>query len=257
MCRFVAYMGNKAIALEDLVSKPEHSLVNQSKDAKDTVYRINGDGFGVSWYHGSNSPGVYKTVQPAWNDANLKYIARDIHSKCFLAHVRASTVGDVSHDNCHPFVFESFSFVHNGTIKGMRQLKRSILEKLDDDLFSQIKGQTDSECLFYLIIQYYRESDCLTVAVKAAFSWLTNAEKKLPLDVYSTINIVITDGKEFVTARYSTKENDCVSLFYADSNQGLIVASEKLTDCVNKWRIVPKNSIVTKIKGDINISVIR
>ena len=48
-------------------------------------------------------------------------------------------------------------------------------------------------------------------------------------------NIAITNGKDFVTARYSTKGKDCEALFYAESEDGLIVASEKLTDCINKW----------------------
>ena len=155
MCRFVAYLGKKSILLNELLVKPKNSLINQSRDAKEGRLGLNADGFGLGWYSHEidKIPGVFKSTQPAWNDNNLKHLANKIKSSCFLAHVRASTVGDIVLNNCHPFSYHEYAFVHNGTIRFFDKIKRQIINELDDIIFSEIKAQTDSEHLFFLIMQ--------------------------------------------------------------------------------------------------------
>lgn len=249
MCRFVAYTGANEIPLETLILNADHSLVNQSKTAKESINKINADGFGVSWYtHGK--AGMYITEKPIWSDHNLRYILRDIRTNVFLAHIRASTVGSVSSENCHPFKFKHFTFVHNGTIRGFSEIKRDLLARLDDDLFMNIKGQTDSECLFHLILQFYRESHNLVTAVKSAFSYIAEMELELSKDIYSTLNIAITDGNSLAATRYATKGNTCLSLFYSNTKKDIVVASEMLTDQPDNWIIVAENSIIFSNQQD-------
>ncbi|TIV85590.1 MAG: class II glutamine amidotransferase, partial [Mesorhizobium sp.] len=103
MCRWAAYLGN-AIFLEDVIAAPSHSLVIQSRQAREAKSPTNADGFGVAWYGDRPEPGLYRDILPAWSDANLKSLGRQIKSGLFLAHVRASTGGATSRMNCHPFV---------------------------------------------------------------------------------------------------------------------------------------------------------
>ena len=49
MCGWLAYSGSP-VKLDDLLYKPVHSLVMQSKHARMGVETTNGDGFGVGWY---------------------------------------------------------------------------------------------------------------------------------------------------------------------------------------------------------------
>ena len=35
----------------------------------------NGDGFGIGWYGEGSVPAVFKSVDPAWNDRNLREVA--------------------------------------------------------------------------------------------------------------------------------------------------------------------------------------
>lgn len=49
MCRWAAYRGDP-IYLEELVSSPAHSLIEQSHCATRAKTATNGDGFGVAWY---------------------------------------------------------------------------------------------------------------------------------------------------------------------------------------------------------------
>ena len=103
MCRWMAWRG-QPVLLEELLFEPPHSLVVQSLHADMGAEPTNGDGFGVGWYGTGEGPGVYRSVEPAWNDANLRGMAGHISSPLFLAHVRASTGSPVQQTNCHPFV---------------------------------------------------------------------------------------------------------------------------------------------------------
>src|SRR4051794_2559969 len=68
MCRWLAYSGSPVI-LEDLLYKPEHSLIDQSLHSELGAETTNGDGFGIGWYGIGDTPGVFHSVEPAWNDA--------------------------------------------------------------------------------------------------------------------------------------------------------------------------------------------
>jgi glutamine amidotransferase len=163
MCRLVAYLGVKPILLGELIEKPENSLINQSKSAKNGCHIVNADGFGLSWYDQEvdNKPGIFKSIQPAWNDKNLSHIAQKVASNCFLGHIRASTIGDVTFNNCHPFSYQEYSFAHNGTIRQFEKLRRDLINFIDEELFLSIKAQTDSEHLFFLIMHFLKQGEGL------------------------------------------------------------------------------------------------
>jgi predicted glutamine amidotransferase len=48
-------------------------------------------------------PGTYRSVSPAWGDANLRELAAHIESPMLIAHVRATTGTAIQETNCHPF----------------------------------------------------------------------------------------------------------------------------------------------------------
>lgn len=53
MCRLLLYKGKGPILLADLLTRPAHSIINQSFSPKlriDASRPLNGDGFGVGWY---------------------------------------------------------------------------------------------------------------------------------------------------------------------------------------------------------------
>ena len=74
MCRWLAYSGSPVL-LEDLLYRPTHSLIDQSLHAQLGAETTNGDGFGVGWYGDGETPGVFHSVEPAWNDRNLRELA--------------------------------------------------------------------------------------------------------------------------------------------------------------------------------------
>jgi predicted glutamine amidotransferase len=73
MCRWIAYTGSPVL-IEDLLFAPENSLIVQSLHARLGVEPTNGDGFGVGWYDGGDTPGQFRSTEPAWNDRKRPHV---------------------------------------------------------------------------------------------------------------------------------------------------------------------------------------
>jgi len=146
MCRLVAYLGHEVL-LEDVLVKPENSIVMQSLHARESEIPTNGDGFGLGWYAPqiSPQPALFTSISPAWNDRNLLNLTAKIKSPCFFAHVRAASAGGVTTYNCHPFVQSQWMLMHNGEIHDFIVAKRHLRHLLDDDIYHWIQGETDSD----------------------------------------------------------------------------------------------------------------
>src|SRR5213075_2606124 len=153
MCRWLAYSGSP-VSIEDLLYRPEHSLIDQSLHSRLGAETTNGDGFGVGWYGTGNTPGVYRSIEPAWNDRNLRDLAAHISSPLFFAHIRAAIGSAVQQTNCHPFCYGRWLFMHNGFIDGFAAIKRDLVLAIGESLFPEIKGQADTEVLFYLTLTF-------------------------------------------------------------------------------------------------------
>lgn len=250
MCRFVAYHGKKPILLKTILTEWPNSLISQSKLAKESSTCLNGDGFGLGWYNHAidGEPAIFRSVRPAWNDSNLTSLGSKVLSECCLAHIRASTVGDVALANCHPFSYKEFLFVHNGTIHNFGQIRKQLLMSLDEPYFSQIKGQTDSEHLFMKLMTELDgkkiTTETLYEGLKTTIAYISHLFQSIKKEADFRINAVLTNGKVMAVIRYSNKEDKLPhSLYYSTTilPEGLLVASEKLTGGENTWKEIPVN----------------
>ena len=158
MCRWLAYSGSPVL-LEDLLYKPENSLVVQSKHSQMGATTTNGDGFGVGWYGAYETPGLFRSTEPAWNDLNLRELCAHAKAGRVFAHIRASTGSAVQQTNCHPFRYENWLWMHNGYLAGFHEMKRDLAMEVDPDLFADIQGSTDSEMLFFLALSFGLRDD--------------------------------------------------------------------------------------------------
>ena len=271
MCRFIAYIGNPLL-LDDILFQPTNSLIKQSNHAREMKGPLNGDGFGLGWYAPDidPNPALFKSIQPAWNDQNLKYLAKKIRSHCFFAHVRSASRGSVSQDNCHPFHYKQFIFMHNGDIGGFDKIKRYIRQKLSDELYEFIQGQTDSEHFFALFLNnFYKkkisfETNEIANILTETIREIENLKKEYSISESSFINAAITDGNGMVVIRYVSNLKEMpLSLYYTTGmqykciegvchihhfedkqNKLILVASERLTDYFDEWQEIPANHLL-------------
>ena len=268
MCRFTFYIGTP-ISLGSLITEPAHSLIKQSFNSKERSEPLNGDGFGIAWYaNNDDEAAVFRSITPAWNNGNLHDLSRVTNSSCIVAHVRAATQGlGVSEFNCHPFKSNNLSFCHNGDIGGFEKVRRPLVNLLSDDAYDSIKGSTDSEHLFALILdQLNKQSNKNSIESMAnAMHDAVEIVKSLMLEHapghHCYLNMVLTNGQEAVVSRYTSDQDDKASSLYV--NQGrryvcedgvctmlsdsddnaVIVSSEPLSDD-DSWQEVPVNHML-------------
>lgn len=271
MCRFLVYKGRE-IFMSDLLMRSEHSLILQSYKAQEREEPLNGDGFGVGWYHHDIDPVpcVFTGTQPAWSNRNLFRLSEKIQSACFFAHVRAASKGAfVSEFNCHPFQHERFLWMHNGKIADFHKIKRRLRESLNDDYYDFIQGTTDSEHAFALFLNVLGDriddysitdlSEALIETIGRILDWTRAADITAP----SYLNFALTDGFSVIASRYvSNPDYDPPSLYLSAGERietkgneyrmaparghpnTAIVASEPVTAEREDWRAVEKNHLM-------------
>ncbi|MEE2032232.1 class II glutamine amidotransferase [Rhodococcus chondri] len=253
----MAYSGEPILAA-DLLFRPEHSLIDQSLHSRLGATTTNGDGFGVGWYGEGTEPAVYKSIEPAWNDENLREIARQVRTPMLLAHVRASTGTPVQRSNCHPFRHGRWLWMHNGVLHGFHEMRRELLLAVDPALFLDMEGSTDSEMLFYLALTFGLVDDPFA-AVARAVGLVEEVGRTHGVENPVQMTVATTDGESLWVFRYSS-ERHSRSLFFSTEIATLralhpevevlqelggetrFVVSEPLRDLEGAWNEVPESS---------------
>ena len=258
MCRWLAYSGSP-IPLEEQLVKRDRSLIDQSLHARQGATTTNGDGFGVGWYGDGETPWLYRSTHPAWNDRNLRELAAGISSRLFFAHIRASTGTAIQETNTHPFRHGRWLWMHNGLIRGFPQLRRELLLALDDSLFESIEGTTDSEAMFHLALTFGLESDPVA-AVERTVGFVEETGRRQGIEHPVQMTVATTDGRTVWAFRYSS-EGDSRSLYFSTrmdtlkalhpesielaqlSDETRVVVSEPLGDLPGAWNEVPESHV--------------
>ncbi|KAJ4473141.1 hypothetical protein J3R30DRAFT_768021 [Lentinula aciculospora] len=173
MCRWIVYVGEQTLLLEDLLIRPNHSIVkqvnirflpglyygleeNDKEELEMQATWINVHGFGVGWYtdtlakfdksvHGMR-PAQFRTIAPISTDLAFEHLCKHTESKCTLAHIRDASFPPVVEVNNHPFIFGKYAFMHNGKV----------------DSFAEILGNTDTE---HLATLYFAHLDIIKAGI--------------------------------------------------------------------------------------------
>jgi glutamine amidotransferase len=238
MCRIAAYAG-PAIPLENIIVKPAHSLLTQSQHATEAKLAVNGDGFGLSWYGQGAEPGLYRDVLPAWSDGNLLSLCRMVRSSMFIGHIRASTIGETSRANCHPFTSGRWSFCHNGQVPHFGRIRRRLEAALPDELYDQRRGSTDSELVFLMLLANGLDDDP-SAALQRTLAALGPAGDDGPIK----LTCVFSDGQTLFGFRHAS-DGQCPTLYLSGvlDNGGRSVASEPLCGVASRWTELPSDTL--------------
>ncbi|MDP6968237.1 MAG: class II glutamine amidotransferase [Gammaproteobacteria bacterium] len=245
MCRWVAYTGPQ-IYLQELVTEPDHSLVEQSLHAAEGKTITNGDGFGIGWYDQRPQPGLLRETMPAWNNRNLQSLTYQVQSRLFFAHVRASTGTETTRANCHPFSCGKWMFMHNGQISHYPELRRQLENQLSDQYYQQRYGTTDSELIFlHLLSNGFADNP-----LKAAQVTIQNIESLVTSTGHINIRLTaaISDGNSLWAMRYATRKQP-PGLYWSQHGQGQVVVSEPYACDLANWHEVAPNSLLTVSPG--------
>jgi glutamine amidotransferase len=257
MCRWLAYSGSPVL-LEELLYGRQNSLIVQSLHSRLGAEETNGDGFGIGWYGDQESPAVFHSIDPAWNDRNLRELAGHITSPLVFAHIRASTGSPVQQTNCHPFRHGRWLWMHNGFLDGFTKVKRDLTVAVDPELYPEIEGTTDSELMFHLALTFGLEDDP-PEAVARTIGLVESVGHEHGVEFPFQGTIATSDGERIWAFRYSS-EGKSRSLFFSTDvrtlralypdnemlrdlgDESRLVVSEPLGDLPGAWNEVPESS---------------
>jgi glutamine amidotransferase len=256
MCRWLAYSGSPVL-LEELLYKPKHSLIDQSLHSTMGAETTNGDGFGIGWYGTGDVPGTFHSIEPAWNDRNLRELSSHLSSGLVFAHIRASSGSPVQQTNCHPFRYGKWLWMHNGVIASFPLVKRELMLAIDPELYPSIEGSTDSEAFFHLALSMGLEDDPPR-AVERAVGYIEHVGRSAGVEHPIQMTVATSDGDSLWGFRYSS-EGKSRTLFYSTrvdtlreqhpeveilqqvSDESRLVVSEPLGDLKGAWNEVPES----------------
>ena len=265
MCRWLAYSGSP-VFVEDLLFRPQNSLVVQSMHSRLGAEAVNGDGFGVGWYGARAEPGIYHSTEPAWNDRNLRELAAHAAAGRVFAHIRATSGTAVQQTNCHPFRHDNWLWMHNGFLAEFRTVKRDLAMAVEPGLYADIEGSTDSELFFFLALTFGLEADP-PAAVARAVGFIEETGRRHGVEHPVQMTVATTDGDTTWAFRYSS-EGRSRSLFHSTdvstlrdqypdhpvlhelSDDARLVVSEPLGDLVGAWREVPESTCLVVRGGN-------
>ena len=290
MCRALAYLG-QPVLLDNLLYQPDSALVKQSFMPK-MLHLLNLAGFGMrAWDRGSPDPhkpySYASTALPVF-DRNLKALAEKIRPTCVLGHVRGvayNTEVEISLQNVHPFQFPGvrLALAHNGDLARFAEMKPLLLEAIRPEIVNLIRGTTDSEWIYALIVSQLADAgsacaaDELVRAVDRACAIIRKVRERLGIATSSSVNLFLTTGEQIAAVRYCfdfgcyrtedpAKVHEVnltfLSLWYtsgseygfhdgewkmtggADTADSIMIASEPLTRDTSTWLEVPEYSML-------------
>jgi predicted glutamine amidotransferase len=256
VCRWLAYSGSPVL-LERLLYEPKHSLIDQSLHSRLGAETTNGDGFGIGWYGVGETPALFHSIEPAWNDRNLRELASHVESPLVFAHIRAATATPVQMTNCHPFRHGRWLWMHNGVIYDWHRVKRDLVLAIDPSLYPEIEGSTDSEIFFYLALTLGLEDDPPR-AVQDAVGFIEATGRSHGVEHPIQMTVATTNGESIWVFRYASAgrarslffstDLKTLKMLYPDDarfvdldEESRLVVSEPLGSLVGAWNEVPES----------------
>ena len=286
MCRALAYLG-RPLLLENLLYKTDSSLLQQTTNPQ-MLAMLNLAGMGVmAWEPESFDPGTpftYKSAGIPMFDANLKALSQKVRPTAILAHVRGvplDGLSDVGEHNLHPFRYPGFklALAHNGHLARFAEMKFDLLDFMRPEISRQIRGTTDSEWIYALLMSQVDDPTAdltaadITRAIEGSLRILRQVRERRGIAISSAVNLFLCDGNDLIAARFifdfgrfapgaqpfgvsftslwytvgsefALHDNEWKMLGGAGCADSVMVASEPLTRDVSTWLEVPEYSLL-------------
>jgi predicted glutamine amidotransferase len=235
MCRLFGIIADKQISpyyyLSEGVDHPFRFFGKQ-----------NPDGCGIGYYTDGKPDVSNKWREPAHKNPNYVNASKRITSNIIISHVRLASTGKKSPENSHPFAYDNWLFVHNGTVSCYKNLKLKLEQKYVDN----IKGGTDSEVYFHWILQNITLKNNIIEGIRTAVEYI-----KTNCKISTGLNFILSDGHSLYGYRDYVVDVSLnkFSLYYLDLTQPKpndvvgIICSEKLTD-KQDWNMIERGNLV-------------
>lgn len=201
MGHIIACMINRADLLEEAVRAEQDALATPAPGEH--------DGWGVGFYQAGE---VLHKKHPQASSTQLEWatMLHGVRSHVAIAHVRDADVGTRRADNNHPFRMRQWLFAHAGNIGGFAAIQERLLASMPDFLRRNIRGDTDSEHVFHVLLSFLHDAgqldgiDVADQAVLAALRSTVSLVDNLASEIGAPkgdLNLVLTNGRQLYALR--------------------------------------------------------
>ncbi|WP_430867550.1 class II glutamine amidotransferase [Demequina aurantiaca] len=207
MCRVLAYLGPET-PLENLLLRPENSLINQALDPeRHPELQLAGWGFGIWGEHllKPEEPFIYRRPMAAFYDDNASRIIPSLQASTMLAHVRAAAYNSkvvMADENCHPFSFEETPWIvaQNGYLPNWQLLQRELLQHCEDRYLKQMRGNTDTEFIYVLLLSLLEgdSNEDVQRAIEKLIELIAQAMKDLDLGALTKLKMALVSAGRII-----------------------------------------------------------
>jgi predicted glutamine amidotransferase len=227
MCRLFFSYNNKDVKplLQDFLAQSTNTKKNTPNLNNPRDYIMHQDGFGIAWktetdkdwtvykqpYVYTKHPdldaviarrpeiGTSRGVPGLSGDGLSSKDKEDIPNNLVIAHIRKKTHGDASMENTHPFHYQNQVFVQNGTIEDFEKHAGLLRSYISSPLKQHIKGETDTECLFFMLLSAIKYLQHRAKYLKILNSTNTTRKKHSKKDFYKKQIELYEDALQEIT----------------------------------------------------------
>ncbi len=203
MARLIGYMANRADRLRDAFNQERRAIAGLPVNQRGA--------WGIGFYQGDE---VLHKKQPTPDGEPIHWetIAENLKTDCAVAHLRQATVGGFSVDNTHPFRFRQWLFAHVGTLTAFDEVGAMLRAELPDFLQRNIRGSSDSELFFHLILSELHTQSQLEAALPSSgvmVEAIRTAVARIDAAVgsareLSTLNMILCNGRAMYALQRGT-----------------------------------------------------
>lgn len=204
------------------------------------------DGWGVVAYKNGVIKINEKKPESAFqNQAFTNAALKELSPSILISHLRKASVGNNRMENTHPYTYDNFSFCHNGTVNDFERFP------LEEKYLTLRKGTSDSEWIFYYLLEQHEQSPQLPWGniFKQFISTIRTFD-------YTACNALFSDGNVIFAIREANEKNEWVkkenlcdsyyTLFIGRSTEQKIkvICSQKLELAGITWSEIPNRTII-------------
>lgn len=196
--------------------------------------------WGIGFYQGGDVL-LRRRPNDDRSSIDVANLAKDLRSDLVLGHVRSATVGGIRTENTHPFRYREWLFAHTGSVDSYGEIKERLLESIPEFLRRDIRGDTDSEVLFHVVLSFLHDAgrlqsggaDARTLigALRSTASLVDHLIGEVGGRMGFPLNVVLSNG-EILTAMHRGDDADhnrmAYRIFHGRGDLDQLVADDAL-----------------------------
>ena len=167
MCRLLGYVADRPTSVVDVLGV-------DGFDRFTALTAVHGDGWGMAWRAEDETIQTVSVADSASADPSYDALGRTALGRAGIVHLRWASDGlATTPENTHPFVeadtvLGTVAFAHNGHIEPIGRLE----ELLDHESRARLRGTTDSERYFRIVLECIEKEQDLEAGVARALAVL-------------------------------------------------------------------------------------